>query len=518
MDTKFSDVFKRPLTADELKQLRKSDLVELVSLLQLRESLLMQLIASVSGLAEQLADLAVAASRRLSGILDLLFGGSLRAKVGKKKIRKKEKKKLPIKGKQLPSERYPYLEVVNHEVRSEHNPTCNCGHEMVDSRMRETSERLEVIPKVFLVVRESRVVYTCKNCSLGITTAAAEPHLIPGSCYGDSIVKDVMLSKLCDLIPIQRYTAIAARQGVEGIPPNSLHEFSRHLALGLDTSYKRHLQGIKDASEPLLADETGHNMLEGSDKKKWWLWSFNSSRGVLLQVEPSRAGAVAANFLKDCACNALMTDAYRGYSSALKVANKMREDSGLPMILKAYCNAHARNNFQASSTKNTRIARRITWIYKIIFARYRDYVAAEGEESDEVKDLLERAFSCLRQIALKEMPNLSTKSPLYRALDYLITYYDGLTLFLSDRSVPMHNNRSEGTLRNSVIGRKTWLGTHSVEVARNLAKIMSLVESCKLLKINPRKYVDDAVERYHKALPALSPYEYWQQIQGSNSS
>jgi transposase len=517
MDTKFSDVFKRPLTADELKQLRKNDLVELVSLLQLREGVLLQLVASVSGLTEQLADLAVAASRRLSGVLDLLFGGSFRAKVGKKKSRKKEKKKLPVKGKQLPSQRYPNLEVIEHEIRSEHCPVCTCGHEMTDSRMRETSERIEVIPKVFFVARDSRVVYTCKNCSTGIATAEAKPRLIPGSCYGDSFVKDVILSKLCDLIPIQRYTAIAERQGVEGIPPNSLHEFSRHLALGLDSSYKRHLQGIKETPEPMLADETRHNMMEGSEKKNWWLWSFNSSRGVVLQIDPSRAGAVAANFLKDCACSALMTDAYSGYGRALKIVNDMREESGLPIISKAYCNAHARNNFQASSINDTRISRRIVWIYKIIFVRYRDYISAEGEEFDEVKSLLERAFSLLRQIALKEMPSLSRKSALYRALDYLITYYDGLTLFLSDRSIPMHNNRSEGTLRNSVIGRKTWLGTHSVETARNLAKIMSLVESCKLLKVNPRKYVDDAVERYHKALPALSPYQYWQ-IESANSS
>lgn len=61
-----------------------------------------QLIASFSGLAEQFADYAVAVSRRLSGALDLLFRGSLRAEVGKKKRNKKGEKEAPRKGKTAP--------------------------------------------------------------------------------------------------------------------------------------------------------------------------------------------------------------------------------------------------------------------------------------------------------------------------------------------------------------------------------------------------------------------------------
>jgi hypothetical protein len=262
-------------------------------------------------------------------------------------------------------------------------------------------------------------------------------------------------------------------------------------------------------------------MLEGSEKKNWFLWSFNSSRGVVFRIESTRAGTVAANFLKDCACRALVTDAYRGYAKAPALVNEMRKDKALsfvrPPILQAYCNAHARNNFQASAIKDTRIARRIRWIYAIIFVLYRDFLILEGEEFEAVKAQLERAFLLIKRIAKKEIPALSKHSALRVALEYFITYYDGLTLFLSDRSVPMHNNQSEGTLRNPVVGRKTWYGTHSIDTARHLAQIMSLVESCKLLKINPRQYVDDAVNRFHKGLAALSPYEYRDTLAANSS-
>lgn len=510
MEVKFGDVFKRPLTRAELEQLRKGDLVELVDLFQIRVNLLAQLLHGITNLAELLSEMTLSASKRLSGLLDLIFGGSLKSTAGKRNKRKKTTKKAPVSGKQLPSERYPNLPITERKIECPHPPHCTCGSEMVDSGMRETSERLEVQPKRHYIVRDMRVTYTCgAGCHTGIETAPGPRYIIPGSCYGDSFVKDVVLSKLCDLVPITRYVAIAKRQGVEGIPANSLHEFSRHLVIVLSPNYKRHLDGIKQSPESMLADETRHMMLEGSEKKNWYLWSFNGPTGVVYRIEDTRAGDVAADFLKECSCMALMTDAYRGYGKALRIVNEMREKSGLPAILQALCNAHARNNFQASAIKDTRVARRITWIYRIIFARYRDYMRLEDKDFYEVKALLERCFALIKSIAIKEMPLLSQKSALYDALDYYLTYYDGLTLFLTDRKIPMHNNRSEGTLRNWVVGRKIWFGTHSIETAQNLAKIMSLVESCKLLGTNPREYVDDAVDRFHKGMPALSPYEYF---------
>jgi transposase len=505
------------LTEAELKLLNKKDLVELLSLFQNRENILLQLIASTVGLSQRLMELTIATSARLSRALDLIFGGSLKLTAGKKKSRKKTDKKKPESGKILPSERYPHLPIVEVEVKSDHPPQCNCGNSMQDSGMRETTERLDVQPKRYYITREKCVTYTCKACHTGIATTPGMPHIIPGSCYGDSFVEDVVLSKLCDLVPINRYTAIAERQGVSGIPANSLHEFHRHLAIYLEPSYKRNLAEIKNFTGALLADETRHNMMEGSEKKNWFLWTFLSDKGVVFLIEDTRAGEVAYEFLKDCSCRALVTDAYRGYSKALRIVNDLRRKSELPAMQHGYCNAHARNNFMANAVKKTRTARAIVRIYSIIFARYRQFVVLGGKDFDEVRGYIERAFLLIKSIAEKEKANLSTKSELYLALDYFLTYYDGLTLFLSDREIPMHNNRSERALRNPVIGRKVWFGTHSIASAQNQAKIMSLVESCKTLEVNPREFVKDAVARVHTGQQALSPYEY-RQLHSNNSS
>lgn len=517
MNVKFSEVFKRPLTQEELNSLNKRDLVELLTLFQTRGNILQQLILSVVGLSERLIELSVATSLRLSRMLDLIFGGSLKSIKAKKKPRKLPDKKKPVSGKKLPSERYPYLPIVETEIKPDHPPLCSCGHLMHDSKLRQTSERLNVQPKVYYITRESCVTFTCNECHTGIKTAEGTPQIIPGSCYGDSFVLDVVLSKYCDLVPINRYTTIAARQGVEGIPPNSLHDFTRHLAILLDPSYKNLILDTKNFKNAMLADETRLNMMEGSEKKHWYLWTFNTDKGVVFFAEDTRAGDIAYKFLQECMCHTLVTDAYRGYSKALKILNELRRKSELPLIQHAYCNAHARNNFKASALKNSRVAKNILWIYKLIFIRYKIFLKAEGRDFYEAKEFLERAFLLIKNIAEQEKEKLSKKSALYLALEYMISHYEGLTLFLSDRTIAMHNNRSERNLRNPVIGRKLWHGNHSIESARDQAKIISLIESCKLLEVNPRQYIRDAVERAHAGRPALSPYEYWQLLSNNSS-
>ena len=61
-----------------------------------------------------------------------------------------------------------------------------------------------------------------KCCHGDIVTTPALPRVIPGSSYSDELILDVTLSKYCDLIPVERYCQMAARQGIPGIPPHSL--------------------------------------------------------------------------------------------------------------------------------------------------------------------------------------------------------------------------------------------------------------------------------------------------------
>lgn len=97
---------------------------------------------------------------------------------------------------------------------------------------------------------------------------------------------------------------------------------------------------------------------------------------------------------------------------------------------------------------------------------------------------------------------------LYMAMNYFLKNYVGFTRFIDNTSLPIDNNPQERLLRNPVIGRKTWYGTHSERGAETSAILFSLVESCKLNKINPRIYFKNLVQDLHLGKKAYTPKEF----------
>jgi len=101
----------------------------------------------------------------------------------------------------------------------------------------------------------------------------------------------------------------------------------------------------------------------------------------------------------------------------------------------------------------------------------------------------------------------STKSGLYGAANYFLSNYEGLTLFLKVDGLLIDNNSQERLLRSPVVGRKTWYGTHSILGGQTSAKLFTIVESCKLNKVNPRVYLQEMVKGIHQRRELLTPFE-----------
>ena len=87
--------------------------------------------------------------------------------------------------------------------------------------MTEDCEQLTVIPKKYEILVQKRVKYRC-NCQGCIVTANAPARIVSGSSYSDEMILDVALSKYCDLIPIERYAAMAGLKNTDLICPIDL--------------------------------------------------------------------------------------------------------------------------------------------------------------------------------------------------------------------------------------------------------------------------------------------------------
>lgn len=408
----------------------------------------------------------------------------------------------------LPSERFPNVEIKEELQIPEQTPSCPCCNEtMKESGLFDTSEKLEVDPKKYFIVRSKRPKFNCSNCHGAMINTPALASIIPMSNYGDSLIIDASLSKYCDLIPMGRYADIAYRSGLEGLPPQSLIGLSHHLANFLFPIYEKIKKEILSSLVP-QADETPHKMLEGDERYNWYLWGFFSKYGCYFEAHNTRSGDIAINFLKQSAAKFLVSDGYAGYKRAIKEIKKLFNRD----ITEVFCNAHAFRYFRDAG---------ITWenecslplkiygdIYELERKRKEGADTLSPSEQLELRNKMKPLFEKIKTYCEEQKDKAMPESAFKKSLGYFLNHYDGLTVCTTNIEIPLDNNLSEREIRPAVVGRKTWIGTHSKRGAKTAAVLFSLVQSCKMNNVNPRNYFPWVVKRIHNGEEALTPYEY----------
>lgn len=526
MKVKLSDI--KPLTDEQLESLSRSDLLVIARSWQKKGLFLVDFVGELEerlrkheAYASELEERILEVEGKLIHVQAKLFCPSSEKspRLNPKPNGRKDPKPRSLTPK-LPSERYPNADIIEKHVSCEQLPECRCcGSVMVDSGMVETSEYLTVVPKKYIVVKQHRHKYRCQKCHGDIVTTPAIPRVIPGSSYSDELIVDATLSKFCDLVPMERYCQMAKRQGFEGLPPHSLIGAAIKLAWFFREAYKKLRQETLTTSV-LLGDETPHKMLEGDEKSRWYLWGFLSDGSCFYECHDSRSGEVATAVLLESTCGVLLTDVYSGYARAIREANEVRKDKGLPAIQPAYCNGHARREFLPPKGKEAPVEA------QFMIDQYKKIYKLEATAKDQpdvqvltIRQEMRPLFEEMKEHAETVVNSFSNKSAFAQAFNYFLKNFEGLILFLTNALIPIDNNPSERLLRGPVIGRKTWYGTHSKDGAEATAIHFSLIEACKLNKINPREYYADTIKRIHTSQPVLTPREFRHLISlKSNSS
>jgi len=478
-----------PVTADQLKVLSRKDLVEL---LLCEQKMRIQAFKDLEKKFEVEGKF-ITLKRRVYGI------SSEKSKLKTSSKKSKNKKKSPAKRNLKPSERYPNLDVEDWDIEFSGDVLCDCcGNTMKDSGLRETTEQLTVVPKKYFIKRYHHVTYKCSSCD-SIQTASRVPRIKPGSSYSDNLIIDVAMSKFCDLVPIERYAAIAGRDGVLGLPPNSLIELTHYLAELLLPVVDMIELEIKQ-QKILHADETPHRMMEQVKNKSWYLWGFSSKYSAFFKCYPSRSGDIAKKFLKESLCRYFMSDAYAGYTKGVRLTNIDREED--KQIVEIFCNAHARRKFKELDENPD--ADFFIFCYRKIY-HLESRIKDQGIDKNFARSWQKFYFAAMEKKATKLIQTNFSNSGISKACNYFLKHYAGLSAFLTELDLPLDNNSQERLLRSPVVGRKTWYGTHSLQGGKTAGVLFSIVESCKLNNINPRTYVSEIVRRIHAGEKLFTP-------------
>jgi transposase len=98
---------------------------------------------------------------------------------------------------------------------------------------------------------------------------------------------------------------------------------------------------------------------------------------------------------------------------------------------------------------------------------------------------------------------------LSKACNYTLNLWPKLTRFLEYPELELSNNLAENSMRPVALGRRNWIHIGSAQAGPKIAAILSVVESCRRLKVPVRDYlaavlpglIDFPIQR----LPELSP-------------
>jgi transposase len=139
-------------------------------------------------------------------------------------------------------------------------------------------------------------------------------------------------------------------------------------------------------------------------------------------------------------------------------------------------------------------------IIKSLFDIERVAITLSDDERKQLRQRLTAPKITLLKDWLDERKMIEPpKIKLADAIKYTLNRWPTLLVYLDHPFVEISNNASERSVKPMVISRRNWLFAGSEEGGRTAATIMSIIETCKRLRINPFEYMKDVLTRFPSA-------------------
>jgi transposase len=390
---------------------------------------------------------------------------------------------------------------------------CPCCSGVLHRIGEDVSERLDIVPAQFRVLVVRRPKYACRSCEEVVVQAPAPARLIEGGLPTDVAVAHVLVSKYADHLPLYRQTQIYARQGVT-LDRSTLADWVGRAAFLLRPVHERLLCVLKTSAK-LFADETTAPVLDpGRGRTKTgqlWAyarddrpWGGTDPPGVAYVYAPDRKAERPIAHLAGFR-GVLQVDGYGGY--------KVLAERGDVRL--AFCWSHVRRRFyELAQTGPAPIASealsRIATLYKVEGEiRGRSPEERRAVRQARCRPLIEAFEPWLRE----KLAVVSQKSKLAEAIRYALSRWAGLSLFLDDGHIEIDSNTVERSIRPLALTRKNALFAGSDGGAEHWAVLASLIETCKLIGVEPQAYLADVITRIVNSHPQsrldeLLPWAY----------
>jgi transposase len=379
----------------------------------------------------------------------------------------------------------------------------------------EISEKIDLTPETVVRLIIKREKWGYPDSRETVATAPVEPCLIPKGKATDAFALEVILNKFHLGLPLHRQLMDFNHRGAQ-LSSSFLSDLVKQAADVFEPIWVELRQQIFQ-NRVVYADETPIRQLipavqgrpEAPDQRvrTGYYWAWIGGRQFYLHFGTTRSQAEVRDVLgipdegewdPDGLIAFLVTDGYAGYNPAFVGAQRL--------IRRVACWSHVRRRFLECADRGDANAIELVAFMTEIF-RIERSIRKEMEKQDltgqaaftfrlarrqrDIAPLVERVQRRMDEI----LPFYTAGRDMARHIAYTKNLWTALTVFISDGEVPADNNTSERALRPIVVGRKNWLFVGSEDSGRWSAIFFSLIESCRMQKIDPRRYLAEVTRR-----------------------
>jgi transposase len=346
------------------------------------------------------------------------------------------------------------------------------------------------------LIRHRQVIYglppeQAEQRQAAAITTPLPPRPLEGSAASATLLGWLLVQKYGNHLPLYRQEEIFARDGLR-LPRQTLCDWVLGAAEALRPIADCLMARVR-AGPVMQLDDTPVKCQGGRGEKNFqaYLWTFVNPEvnGVAYRFTSGRASDLIATELGSFA-GWLVGDGYSGNKAASK---KVEGD-----IKIGGCWAHVNRKFKDARSDAPGTAKLFRDDIKRLF---------EIEREADADDLTPQARSelrwreslpvlrALRARARRLRDEFSDSDNIAKAIKYLHNQRRELRRFLEDGRIPIHNNACERAIRPIAVGRRNWLFAGSHRGGRAAAVVYTLIESCRMAKIDVIGYLADVLVR-----------------------
>jgi transposase len=377
-----------------------------------------------------------------------------------------------------------------HHIASD-QAACPCCGEARTIIGFDVSYQIEFIQSLFENIQHIMFKYACKNCSGQMVTASKPYQPIDKGVAGPGLLAKIATDKFWLHLPLYRQEQVFDALGIP-VYRSAMCRWLKENAGLLNPIVQRMRQLILD-SRVVQSDATTLPVIKRGLGKahKGYIWVYRGDSDhpyVFYDYSDTEHSIYPETILKGYT-GIVLTDGTNKFNEIIKQG-----------ATSANCWAHVHCYFEDAWSADPVEAEFPMSVIKSLFDIER--VATTLSESDRfdlrqrlAKPKIDLLKSWLDQAKLTVLP----KTKLGEAITYTLNRWPALLVYLEHPFVEISNNASERSIKPMVISRRNWLFAGSEEGGQTAASIMSLIETCKRLRINPFEYMKDVLTRFPSA-------------------